>query len=480
MDKVLIVEDEKLIRQGIKTMVSRSGVPVNEIIECNNGEAALEVLKTTHIDVMFTDIQMPGMDGITLVKNINEMKLANPPAIAAISGYDDFEYAVAMLRNGVKEYLLKPVDRKKIAEFLMKNEEEIQLKNRDYDERKKIAFQQLQYMILFDGINSEEIIKITDSLYEFLPFKEYVVICTNYQENDLDIDGKVYFFTAKDYMNFFLVDLSAKYDLLDELKPYCLGISHIYTNLRDLRQAYYESTAMRKTAFGTAEHIVDNEFFRLVVPTQYGVKYMMQTANLICSGKVEEAIDMLDTFVSNVKERKYSVEEFEEQIKIILTTTINMYKNTLKTSEDDIMDLLSIYRYQTIDDYMQVIREWISRFDQLIDEEDDESKNYVKIQNAIEYIKNNYSSDLNMAVVSNYVSMNYSLFSYTFKKYTGTNFVNYLKDVRIGEAKKLLQQTDMKIVEISARVGYEHEKHFTRTFKTITGLTPSQYRNSFL
>ncbi|MBR3644875.1 MAG: response regulator [Lachnospiraceae bacterium] len=480
MDKVLIVEDEKLIRQGIKTMVSRSGVPVKEIIECNNGEAALEILKTTDIDVMFTDIQMPVMDGITLVKNINELNLLNPPAIAAISGYDDFDYAVSMMRNGVKEYLLKPVDRKKITEFLQKKEEEINLKNKDFEERKKIAFQQLQYMILFDSIEGEEIIRITDTLAEFLPMKEYVVICTNYQDNDLDIDGKVYFFTARDYMNFFVVDLSAKYDLIDELRSYCLGISHIYTNLRDLRQAYYEATAMRKTAFGTGEHIVDNEFYQVVTPTQYGIKYMMQTANLICSGKVEEAIDMLESFVKNVGDRKYSVEEFEEQIKIILTTTINMYKNNLKTTEDDIMDLLSIYRYQTINEYMQVIKEWISKFDQLIDDDDDESKNYIKIQNAIEYIKNNYSSDLNMAVVSNYVSMNYSLFSFTFKKYTGTNFVNYLKDVRIGEAKKLLQQTDMKIVEISTRVGYEHEKHFTRTFKTITGLTPSQYRNSFL
>lgn len=480
MNKVLIVEDEKLIRQGIKTMILRSGVPVNEIIECTNGEAALEILKETNIDVMFTDIRMPHMDGITLVKSIKELPLDYMPHIAAISGYDDFDYAVSMLRNGVKEYLLKPVDRKKIAEVLSKFEEEINQKDVEFEKNRQKIYQQMLYMILYDNVKSEEIKEIADGLSNYIPVKEYVVVVCDYQENDLDVKDKIFFFNGIDYMNFFIVDLESKYDLLDQLTDYCIGISRIYTNLRDLRQAYYEATAMRKISFGTAVHIIDNEFYKPIRQERYDVKSMMQTANLICSGKIDEALEILERFVDCVKERKYSMEEFEEQIKIILTTTINMYKNSLKTGEDDIMDLLSMYRYQTIDAYMEVIRAWISRFNDLIDEEEDESRNYIKIQNAIEYIKENYASDLNMAVVSNYVSMNYSLFSFTFKKYTGTNFVNYLKEVRIGEAKKLLQESDMKIVEISSKVGYEHEKHFTRTFKSITGLTPSQYRNSFL
>lgn len=480
MDKVLIVEDEKLIRQGIKAMIMRTDVPVNEVLECNNGEAALEIVKQNKIDVIFTDIRMPKMDGITLVKEIKELQLDYEPKIAAISGFDDFDFAVQMFRNGVKEYLLKPIDRKKITEVLTKFENELEAENRANEGNKKIAYQQTQYMIMYDGIKGDEIFKIAQGLQNYIHVKKYVVVCCNYQDNDLDKTDAVYFFMAKDYMNFFIVDTSAKDDLLKELSNYCIGISSEYNNLWDLRQAYFEAAAMRKTAFVLGVHSVDNDHYDKIVQNQYGIKHMMQTANLICSGKIEEAIDMLDSFVVCVKERRYSVEEFEEQIKIILTTTINMYKNSLKTEEEDIMDLLSMYRYQTIDEYMDVIRNWISRFNELIEGDDDDNKNYAKIQNAIDYIKENYANDLNMAVVSNHVSMNYSLFSYTFKKCTGTNFVNYLKEVRIGEAKKLLQQTDMKIVEISAAVGYEHEKHFTRTFKNITGLTPSQYRNSFL
>ncbi|GFI69219.1 HTH-type transcriptional regulator YesS [Lachnospiraceae bacterium] len=83
-----------------------------------------------------------------------------------------------------------------------------------------------------------------------------------------------------------------------------------------------------------------------------------------------------------------------------------------------------------------------------------------------------------MAVVSNHISMNYSLFSYVFKQYTGNNFVNYLKEIRIQEAKRLLEETDMKVVDISGRVGYENEKHFMKTFKASCGVSPTEYRKN--
>ena len=96
----------------------------------------------------------------------------------------------------------------------------------------------------------------------------------------------------------------------------------------------------------------------------------------------------------------------------------------------------------------------------------------------IPYDNINYMKDLNMAVVSNYISMNYSMLSYLFKQYTGTNFVNYLKGIRIKEAKKLLSDTDMKIIEVSRAVGYDNEKHFMKTFKAECGVSPGEYRKN--
>ena len=74
--------------------------------------------------------------------------------------------------------------------------------------------------------------------------------------------------------------------------------------------------------------------------------------------------------------------------------------------------------------------------------------------------------------------MNYSLFSYEFKQCTGKNFVNYLKELRIAEAKRLLATTDEKVIDISQQVGYDNEKHFMKIFKSICGVSPSEYRKN--
>ena len=101
-----------------------------------------------------------------------------------------------------------------------------------------------------------------------------------------------------------------------------------------------------------------------------------------------------------------------------------------------------------------------------------------KMREAVAYIQENFAKDLSMTVVSNVVSMNYTLFSAQFKQYTGSNFVNYVRDLRIGEAKRLLTETDMRIVEIGTTVGYESEKHFLKSFKSAVGVTPSEYRKN--
>jgi transcriptional regulator GlxA family with amidase domain len=74
--------------------------------------------------------------------------------------------------------------------------------------------------------------------------------------------------------------------------------------------------------------------------------------------------------------------------------------------------------------------------------------------------------------------MNYSMFSNAFKQYTGVNFVNYLKSIRIAEARRLLVETNEKVAEVGAHVGYQNDKHFMKTFKAICGVSPSEYRRN--
>ena len=116
MNTLLVVEDEKLIRQGIVAMIRRSSVPVEEILECRNGEEALEILGKQRVDVMFTDIRMPKMDGLTLVNKMEE--LSQKPVVIVLSGYDEFSYAVEMMKHGVRDYILKPIKRETIEQLL--------------------------------------------------------------------------------------------------------------------------------------------------------------------------------------------------------------------------------------------------------------------------------------------------------------------------------------------------------------------------
>lgn len=247
MRNILIVDDEKFVRLGLKTMIMRAELCQGEIVESKNGKEALEELQKNEFDLIITDIKMPIMTGIELITKIKEENLSSAN-IVMISGYDEFEYAVSALRMGATDYLLKPIERESFLELLHK----------------------------IDNLVEEELLK-------------------------------------------------------------------------------------------------------------------------------------------NVK----SIEVGEE--------------NEDKTQ---------------------------------------------KIQRAIEYINQNYSKNINMALVSNEVSMNYTFFSETFKDVVGESFVDYLKSIRINMAKKLLRSSNMPISKVSGEVGFNDEKHFSKTFKTLTGSTPSEYRKT--
>ncbi|MFB5265291.1 response regulator [Paenibacillus enshidis] len=99
-----------------------------------------------------------------------------------------------------------------------------------------------------------------------------------------------------------------------------------------------------------------------------------------------------------------------------------------------------------------------------------------ELDRAVEYIHKHYKENLNMAVVSNLISLNYTYFSHAFKSYTGVSFVQYLRNVRIHKSKELLERTEFRIYEVAAAVGFESAKHFNKVFREKEGITPQEYR----
>lgn len=136
----------------------------------------------------------------------------------------------------------------------------------------------------------------------------------------------------------------------------------------------------------------------------------------------------------------------------------------------------SLWDFPCWTQYLEELGRWLDGFCGKTAQEFTDYENKQKIRQAAQYIQQHFTQPLSMTEVSNHVSMNYSLFSLLFKQYTGVNFSGYLQELRIAEAKRLLEQTDWRVNEICRRSGFSDDKHFLKVFKAAVGFSPSEYR----
>lgn len=484
MKTVLIVEDEKHIRLGIRAMIQRSGVPVEVIMECNNGEMALDILKNQTIDVMFTDIRMPKMNGIELVRKMQELE--HKPLTVAISGYADFSYAVEMMRFGVREYILKPIERNKLQEILQKLNEEIEARKESSQNSQRLGFQQLKYIMLNEQITKEEM-QIFSEEYETEFYQgKFYVLAVNAKEVEKVRKQYIYLHNMEEMDVYLVAENNLEFLLKNELSGSCVGISALHSGIEEIKAGFSEAVEARKRAFCTNSENVYFEEPEKKVPEGLlaeAAKFVelesrMQRVQLLGTDKTEEVVRVWKGFFQAVKNARIKPADFKECMDSFFEEVKKTYRNILTEDEEIIKKLSGFFGFVKIDDFETEFMEWVIALHERINSQFDTNKNSNKIRMAMDYIQENYDKDLNMAVVSNYISMNYSLFSYMFKEYTGSNFVNYLKGIRMKEAKKLLAQTDMLILEISQKIGYDNEKHFMKIFKASVGVSPSEYRKN--
>lgn len=485
MKTVLIVEDEKMIRQGLKTMVMRSGVPVEVIMECNNGQTALDIIKEQKIDVMFTDIRMPKMDGIELVQKMQSAE--HVPLTVAISGYDDFSYAVEMLRNGVREYILKPIEREKITEILKKLDAEITSRKEKEENSQKIGFQQMRHLMLTDKISAEEQKTIESQYASQFYAGNYYVCCQNAKKREeLSEDNYIFMKNMNGNDIFIVPEENCALLLKNELQDGYCGLSALHCGIESVRQAYKEAVEMRRKAFlrnrvelfygKDNEKIPQGLILEAAKLTEEPAK--LSRVQLIGTDHTDDLEKSFHQFFYEVKNGRIEEAAFESCMQDFFAGVEKTYQNALEKDNELLAECKEIWSENCIDCYEEKVMEFVMQLHEKINSNYDQNKNTQKMKMAVEYIEANYAKDLNMAVVSNYISMNYSLFSYSFKQYTGSNFVNYLKEIRMKEAKKLLTDTDMKIIEISQAVGYDNEKHFMKIFKATCGVSPTEYRHN--
>jgi len=482
---VLIVEDEKMIRQGIKTMIQRSGFQMDMIIECMNGEMALEVLKNQSVDIMFTDIRMPKMTGIELVKKMQQLP-SKKPLTVVISGYDEFSYAVEMMRYGVREYILKPVEREKIQELLEKFIKEIDENQKEAVADEKISVQQFKYFMLNKKATREEW-EILEGKYAQEFYKgDFYVCCCKYNKNKIESGQYIYIHDLEGSDIYIVEKEKLAFVQKNELSHSFYGVSNSHCGIKELSKAYDEAQSARKQSFCTNQACVFFESVKAVKNNQLRETAQMLLTKESCMKKVQllgtqkqdEMAKIWEGFFHFVLTGYITPEEIQLHMIEFAQEVKKTYSHLSEkvTVLDGIEE--EIFQKENLEQFKNIFMEELFHLNKEIIHILDHRKSADKMKQAVQYILENYMKDLNMAVVSNHISMNYSLFSASFKEYTGSNFVNYLKDIRMEEAKKLLTQTNKKIIEISQEIGYENEKHFMKTFKNTYGVSPSEYRKN--
>ncbi len=405
MYNIVVVDDERIVREGMTSyfLDGESGFTV--IKSFGDGEEAFEYLKENinEVDVVLTDITMPKMSGLELVKKLYEEK-ADIQTIL-LTGYKEFEYAQTAVKYGVYRYLLKPVKFNELDEVFSELREKLDEKTRkifsnDLQDKKQILINQFLIELYSGYFDDEKIMldRIKQLRIDESFLKKPCVIA------DISRDVEKAF-----------EDDKWKYD--EERFDIA-----IFNAVRCENVEYYTLNS-------------DKNFLKIIAVPDYEVEW--------------------ESFFFDIKE---CIVHGIENLKQIFSINIEVNETQ---NFDNIKNLLYSCFSGSMDEQQM-----------LINGEIDNSA----ILRAIKYVNENYKKNIYISDVAEYVGLNQVYFGRLFKICTGENFTDYLINLRIEKAMKLLEEGNMKISEVSESVGYDNIKYFSRIFKRRTGKTPNEYK----
>lgn len=511
MTKLLIVDDEKNIRYGLKIMIEREYPSLYTIFMAANGEEALALYETEGADIVITDIRMPVMDGITLLDRLTALHGGSEgPALIILSGYDDFEYAKSAIRYRVRDYLLKPIRRDElfgILERLSKErsqqESDILLREQQAERlRRELRSSRLRGLLIQGETEPEaEQQEALDSLS--LPFTVGVLsYCYNdgtrmkaaevqalverltgplektFQEILTDWEGKLVLIGTD---NKELLELSRQAESR-ELKGLLIGISSTGHSPLHFRQCYHEACrALQYTfLFPQANYIefeaVQEGRLNFPVPEQE----LRKLLNILGTGREKELKCLLAAIFQTERVKQLDLAYLEAVGRSINEGVLDEVFRVHGEASIEVLKLYravgSMYNFRHFHEYYRSLEHLLLSVNHYIMGIRTAHTEHKDMKEALTYIEANYNRPLNMAMVSNHVSLNYSYFSEAFKAYTGENFILYLKKVRIRHAKTLLAEDTGRLAGIGEAVGFENSKQFARVFKELEGISPGEYR----
>jgi two-component system response regulator YesN len=537
MIKVVIADDEEKVCQLICNLIDWKSINMEIVGIAHNGIEALELVKTLKPNLMITDIRMPGYDGLELISYIKEVD----PKVECIiiSGYRHFEYAQNAIKYGVFDYLLKPIKKDELLSTLAKMNEKFRLRTEKLsnEERLKISIQNnidklrsglfteilLQkkcdleeftlskinenYHFKFEsGCFQAAIVKVDcgfdegyNSSIKLLQDKIAQILSVNLKDKcfDMDIhhdDSIVYLVLNYMQENRKIIRKQLKM-VLDELLiqknvfeqvEFTIGLGTIVEDIRQLSDSFKMAhLAMeQRLVVGTGKLIEEIK----VIDTQPITNRLLAELNK----SMEASLEILDKdgVLNSIAELRTSIKSADHfrgaEVFKLVKEACNIYLVLLRNRElilsnnDEFYENFCLYanRCGSVE---EVFRYLTIRIEESLDQmiEDKKYADTKPIRMAKKYIQQNSMKPISLEEVSSYVGFNASYFSTLFKKESGSNFLEYLSEVRMNHAKELLKETNISIAEICEKVGYSDLKHFTKSFKKATGLKPNEYRKLY-
>ena len=487
--KVFLVEDEMVIRRGIKNSIDWEKEGYIFCGEASDGELAYPMIIKEKPDILITDIRMPFMDGLELCKLVKE-ELPNIK-ILILSGYDEFDYAKEAIRLGVTEYLLKPISSGKLLEALNGVSESIRREKEDKD--------LVRNLLLFRFTLGEENRKSGELLgeaeYAIKKLTERLEYVFEFQR---DVEGWAFLLMAdnEEQMSERVKELSK--DLEEIMKNYSTiayfgGIGQPVARLRELEESFREAERALAARF-TMElnRIISVEDIRMAQNVD-----TLDDIEITSFGEIEKTRTMLEKFLNNGAE-----DEIDEFVDVYINELPEENLKSVLMRQYIIMDAYIVMmsfceKIEGIEGEMQAQSEELKNSMKTI-QTLEEIKNYIRmllkkiigvrdtisgrrysdiIEIAKDQIRKTYMSDeISLNTIAAEVGMSPSYFSSIFSKEMGKTFVEYLTEIRMDRAKELLMCSSMKTSEIGYEVGYKDPHYFSYIFKKTQNCTPKEFR----
>lgn len=530
MLKVFLVEDEFVVREGIKNNVDWKSHGYDFCGEASDGELAFPMIQRLKPDIVITDIRMPFMDGLALSKLIKkEMPWIE---IIILSGFEEFEYAKEGIKIGIAQYLLKPISGEDllkevdtVAEKIIEKQKESEIREKYLREMEENFLKErkdlFQYLVT-GSKSAAELLEMADKLNIDLSSMWYNIVLMvtksiNHAQNEysnslIEIEEKLKEIDDDHILIFdrnlegkaFLFKADSKEELETIQKDYLTKVVNIlkdYENVRYFGGIGLPVNRLRElpVSFESASHA-------------FAHRYLV-SESLILNGeemRQREYLKKEEFDLSNVNPKQIDRNKIKEFLKVgDKEEVIYFVEEFFRDLGSSVMKSNMFRQYITMDVYfcvvdflegLQIQREEIEPFDITsgILQTQESAMEYVTciVKKALElrektasnrygdvvdevmrYIEENYADEeLSLNVLASHVNFSPNHLSMIFSQQTGQTFIKYLTDFRMNKAKELLRCTGKKSSVISMEVGYKDPHYFSYLFKKTQGMTPTQYR----